>query len=276
MKYLLLILLFPISLIFSCEKGSVAAKVSSSCDLKTVNFDTSQNNFYNITSNGNHIVQLTLATDSQTKQVYSFNSLNQFVKREDFTNTDNLGATLVRSRFEHIYDSLNNLIKIFQSYQTYSAGVALGLSLTVIDSFLYSSGHIVEMKSYSPFNGTNIYQGKTVFTWANDDLLTLKQYGQNGQLYHSIDFTYDLTKENKFDSICHNFYIQEIFERGHEMEGIRRSKHILISAIEQWAGSPSISRNYITTFNSSGLVKSIQENSNGITYYIFRFGFLCN
>ena len=274
MKYLLL--LFPFFSLFSCEKNSESETLlTSACELRTINFDTSLQKFYNININGNHITQLTLATDTQTKQVYEFNNLNQFIKREDFNNEDNLGANLVRTRCEHFYDQTNNLIKIFQYNQNYSGGVALGLSLANIDSFFYSSNNTAEIRHYTPFNGTNIYQGVSKFSWVNDDLITLKQYRQNGQLYHSIDFTYDLTKENKFDSICKNFYIQELFEYGHQMEGIRRSKHILTSAKEEWVGNSPITRNYITTFNSNGFVESIQEKAYGLNYYIFRFGYLC-
>jgi hypothetical protein len=265
-----------ISILFllSCNKDPDTQILPVECRLKTINFENSPDRFFNIEFNADNKIELILSTDTQTKQVYEFNNLHQFVKREDFTNMDNLGSTLVRRRWEHYYDESNNLIKTFHFNQSYTGGVALGLDFTGIDSFKYSNGHITEMESYTPFNGTNIYQGKTIFAWENDDLMSLIQYGQNGQISHSVFFTYDLTKENKYDTVFKNV-IEEIFEGGHQLEGIRRSKHILTNAVEQWSGSNPITRTYTTTFDLKGLIESIQESAEGYTNYVYRFGYTC-
>jgi hypothetical protein len=207
--------------------------------------------------------------------VYTFNSLNQLIKREDFHNDDNLGANLVRSRFEHIYDANNNIVRSNVYYQFYN-GVPMGLMFQGYNNYTYSNGRLSEIKSYSPFNGVDIFMGRTTFTWLNEDLMSIITYQQNGLADQIINFTYDLSKENKFDSVLKYFYIQEIGEYGLTMEGIRRSKHVLTASTQQWVGYTTYNRTYETTFNSKGFIKSIKENAFGRSYYIFRFTYSCD
>jgi hypothetical protein len=273
----LLFLILPVFL-FSCTKDpDITTPPVTDCKLLTVNFDTSAGKFYNLKYDSNKIVQLTLTTDPQTKMVYTFNSLNQFIKREDFNNNDNLGANLVRHRFEHIYDASNKIIRSNISLQSYSGGVALGLKFHGYNLYSYSTGLLSEIKSYSPFNGVDIYMGRTTFTWLNDDLMSITSYAQNGSTDEIVNFTYDLSKENKFDSVLKYFYIQEIGEGGFPMEGIRRSKHVLTSSTQHRPSGPiTYTRSYQTTFNSRGFIKSIKENAFGTSYYIFSFTYSCD
>lgn len=276
--YRVITLTILMSVLFSCGKDPVTSTPpADGCKLKTVNFDTSQSGAFNVKYDGDLIVQLTRESDSQHKIVFGFDSLNRFAKRETFGPFN--GSQILTGRSEYYYDQSGHFVKRLEYGQTYSGNTALGLSLQGIDSFTYSGSNISEMKNYSPFNGTNIYQGKTVFTWTNDDLSSLQEYDQRGQVYHSVNFTYDVSKENKFDSLFKGFYIQEPFEYGHSLEGVRRSKHILTQSVEQWNSSPPPlprTSTYITTFNKNGYVKSIQETIGATTFYVFRFQYTCD
>lgn len=267
----IILFLLIVLTIFSCEKPTEEL----TCEINTINFDNDPNEFFKLKKENNKIVELISAKDPTTKRVYTFNDVEQLVLREDFTNIDNLGEDLVRSRYEYEYDISGDLVKTTMYSQSYSGGVALGLGPASFYFFEYTSGHVSKIKSYSDFNGTSIYQGETVFTWANDDLVFLNQMSQTGQSEISIKFTYDLNTESKIDSIAKNFYLEELVDRGHALAGIRRSKHVLTSAIQKWVGSPEEVINYVTRFNKKGYITSIQEKTSIESNYVFRFDYLC-
>jgi|GEM_PF-2859582 len=268
----IILLLLIVLTISSCVKPNEEV----TCELNTINFNHNPDEFFNIKKDDNNkVVELISATDPATRQVYTFNDLEQLVLREDFFNFDNLGENLVRSRFEYEYDGSGNIIKSTIYAQSYSGGVALGLELNSINFYEYNSGHVSKIKSYNEFNGTNMYQGETLFTWVNDDLTFLNKLGQTGQSDFSVKFTYDLNNESKIDSLSKNLYLEDLFERGEALEGIRRSKHVLTSAVRKFGGLPEQVVNYVTTFNNKRYITSILEKTSTDSYYVFRFDYLC-
>lgn len=267
----IILLLLIVLTISSCEKTNEEV----TCEINTISLNNDPSEYFKLKKENGKIVELISATDPATRQVYTFNDFEQLVLREDFFNFDNLGENLVRTRYEYEYDMSGVLVKSRQYNQSYTGGVALGLYLASNNFFEYNSGHVSKIKSYSDFNGTTIYQGETVFEWVNDDLVFLNHLGQSGQSDISVKFTYDVNTESKIDSIAKKFYLEELFERGHELEGIRRSKHVLKSAVRKFAGQPEEAVTFITTFNNKGYITSILGKTSVESNYAFTFDYVC-
>lgn len=276
-------LLFAI-VFFSCKKETntpTPPQTETACKLTTINYDTVANDFYSIEYDGDTTVQFILAKDSINRYIYTFNSKSQLEKKEGYENMQLSGGKILRFQREYYYDPGNGqLISQLTYSRKFANGITpLDMELTQLDSFLYTDNHISALTSYSFYNGTKMYESKTIFTWLNDDMVSFIQYGQDGKKYHSVSFTYDTTKSNGYDISPKNLYFRDLFENGYENAGIIMSKHILTQATELWdgaTGATPVIRNFTTSFNNKGFIEGIQETAYGSTYYLYRFGYTCN
>jgi hypothetical protein len=262
--------------LISCDKNT-ADPIVPVCKLKTINTDTALSGVKKVSYNGEYISEIASIQYPAVKQIFTTDASGQLIKEEEFLTADSYGPdTMVRSRIEYFYDQAKNVIRTLNYHRLYTAGTTIStLPLNWIDSFKYTSGKISEIKTYEPFNGVNIYQGKSVLTWVNDDLSQITDYDQNNILYYNAVFTYDLTKENKLDSVFTNLGFAYGFNGGRR-GNLKMSKHILTKTVSYWTGSTPVTSTFLTTFNSNGFVNSIQETDYGQTYYIYRFEYKCD
>lgn len=289
MKKLIFVIL--IINILSCKKNTeTPINLEQNCKVKKLSNDTSRiatgNNYFNVTYVNQNITEIVSSVNPKVKEVFTYDNLGFLTKNEEFYSINNVGGedTIVRSRKVYSYNSMGNISTISFYGRNY-AGTnppTSTLYYAGLDSLFYNNGLISERKRYQPSyigNGILIFREKENYVWTNEDITSSKLFdysGINGSLSGTltINYTYDITKENKIDQNLKKIQYH-IADAGYAEYGLRNSKHILTKTNEQSSFSVPQINTYTTILYDNGFVKSIKVNQTNTSYFICDFEYDC-
>lgn len=242
-------------LISSCKKDKGENETPTNptdCKLKTITYDFSPApRTYDVLYSNNNIIELSSTID---KTVYSYNSIGKLIKKETY----DIGNPQVQVKSEFTYNS-NGLPAVKQNYEYYNSS----LQATSKYTFEYNGTKRTQVNSFAA-NSTTL-EGKLVYTWTGDNITTVAYYDENNQLESTINFEYDLSKENSFYTKFKNFELIDLYDEDHTPIYFM-SKNQLTKSIQ---GNPTESDNWTYSYNNNGLTKSV--NINGAMMWQFTY-----
>ena len=193
MKILLLSFLFLIS----CSKNDNPDTPSTenlNCKISKITYGGLNNRTYTPSYNGDKLIELNSLSE---KVVFSYNSNGYLIKREYYKAGD------PNIQFKTEYTPNNNGIIIERKDWEYYNG---NLTYTGKTTFTYNNNKLTEIKDYN-VDDVTVMNRKTL-EWTNEKPTKLKIYRTDNTLECENNISYDLTKENKFNSTFKYFMFQ--------------------------------------------------------------------
>ncbi|GEM_PF-5712535 len=130
-------------------------------------------------------------------------------------------------------------------------------------TFNYNGNKLSEIENYG-LDDTTI-EGRIVYEWTNDNPTKLKVYNENNILECENIFSYDLSKENRFNSTFKYFMFQDIYDEDINIF-LFLGKNVLTNH-SNLCSSDTVTFTY--TFFSNGLTE--QVNIEGDMLWKFEF-----
>jgi hypothetical protein len=247
--------LLSLLILSGCQKESDENLQTSTtnCKLKTITYDLSPSpRTYNVIYSNDNISELSSSVD---KTQYTYNTMGQLSKRETFK----LGNSQVQFKSEFIYDS-NGLLLEQKNYEYFSGS----LQATSRYTFQYNGSKRSQMNYY----GGTAYRGKTVYTWAGENINSISSYDSTNTLECKTNFTYDLTKENSFYTKFNTFYLLDLYE-----EDLFHIYFLCRNQLTSFSSQcPTFeTKNWTYTYNVQNLTKTVKVNGGSTPLWTFTY-----
>lgn len=188
--------------------------------------------------------------------LFTYNAQNQLIKKEFYKNHN----SQVQFKAEFTTNSSGQITEQ-KSWEFYNGS----LQYTGKETFIYNGNKIAQITKYD-LDDTTI-QGKSVFEWTNDNPTKLSIYDGNNVLECENTITYDLTKENKFNSTFPYFGFQDIYDEDFQLY-MFLGKNIITSTTNSCSGETD---NYSTILDSKGLIDNVKLNGD----LLWKFQYNC-
>ncbi len=214
------------------------------CKISTITYGFfSGNRVYSATYNGDNLTQLTSSVDYV---VFTYNSQNHLIKKEFYNN----GNSQVQFKSEFTTNSSGQIIEQ-KNWEFYSGS----LQYTGKETFAYNGNKISEIVDYYIDDAT--IQGKLVYEWTGNNPTKLSVYDENNVLECENTITYDLTKENKFNSTFSYFSFQDIYDEDFNLYQFL-GENVITNTTNSCSGDTDI---YDIILQSNGLVDNVELNN---------------
>ncbi len=256
----LILLFFSITLLNSCRSENsndnpTPPIQTTNCKISKISYGFfSGTRVYTATYNNGNLTELNSNAD---KVVYSYDANNYLTKAEFF----DTGNPQVKFRKIFIPNSNGQIIEQ-KNWEYYSGS----LTYTGKETFTYNGTKLSEIKNYA-LNDTTI-QERIVYEWTNDNPTKIKIYNGSNVLECENNITYDLTKENKFNSTYKYFMFQDVYDEDFNMFQFL-GKNVITSHINLCSNNTD---NYNYTILTNGLTDQVKLNGN----LLWKFEYNCN
>lgn len=215
---------------------------AESCKIATITYGYfSGNKVYTATYSGENLIEL---TSIASKVVYTYNSQNHLIKKDFF----DIGDSQVKFRTEFTANSNGKIIE--ERNWLFESG---NLQYTGKYTYRYNADKIAEIINYA-IDDTTI-QGKLVFEWTGENPTKLLVFDVNNILECENTFIYDLTRENKFNSIFEYYSFQDIFDADINLYFFL-GENVIVNTIS-CSGDTDV---YNSTLTSNGLLDNVNLN----------------
>lgn len=256
----LILLFFSITLLNSCRSENsndnpTPPIQTANCKISKISYGFfSGTRVYTATYNNGNLTELNSNVD---KVVYSYDA-NNYLTKAEFFDTGN-----PQIKFRKIFIPNSNGQIIEQKNWEYYSG---SLTYTGKETFTYNGTKLSEIKNYA-LNDTTI-QERIVYEWTNDNPTKLKIYNGSNVLECENNITYDLTKENKFNSTYKYFMFQDVYDEDFNMFQFL-GKNVITSHTNLCSNNTD---NYNYTLLTNGLTDQVKLNGN----LLWKFEYNCN
>lgn len=245
-KIKILITVILLSLI-SCSKDDDNSTddipQAENCKISTITYGFySGNIIYTAIYNGENLIELTSNGD---KAIFTYNSNNQLISREKFET----GNTVPATKQEFSYNSNGQVIEQ-RNWDTYLNN----LIYVGKKNFEYNGNNLAEIIAYNEDDTT--ISGKFIYEWTGDNPTKLSIYDGNDVLECENTISYDLTKENRFNSTFTYFAFQDIYDEDFQLY-LFLGKNVVTSTTNSCTGNTD---NYNITLQSNGLIDNVKLN----------------
>jgi len=203
-------------------------------------------------SNGN----LTELISNIDKIIFTYDNNNFLIKKEFY----DIGNAQVQFRTLFTSNPSGQIVEQ-KSWEFYNNN----LLYTGKETFTYIGNKLSEIKNYA-LDDTTI-QEKIIFEWTNDNPTKLKLYDANNILECENTISYDLSKENKFNSTFKYFAFQDIYDEDFNTFQFL-GKNIVTSHTNLCSSDID---NYNYSFYSNGLTDQVNLNGN----MLWKFEYSC-
>lgn len=172
---------------------------NSTCEITKITYGTYYGNKqYTTTYTNGNLVKL---TSTENNFVFTYNTKNELIKREEFT----VGSSQITTKEEYTLNTNGQITEVKQ-WDTYNGN----LIYVGKDVLKYNGNKLIEVLDYNEDNTT--VEGKHTFEWTGENPTKMKVYNENNTLECETTITYDLSKDNKFNSSYRYFMFQNVMD----------------------------------------------------------------
>jgi len=211
---------------------------NNKCEIAKITYGSfNGNKQYTATYTNGNLIKLSSAENNYE---FTYNANNELIKREELTNGH------ITTKQEYTVNTNGQITEVKQ-WDTYNGS----LIYEGKDVLKYNGSKLTEVWSYDDDNTT--FEGKHILEWTGENPTKMKVYGSNNTVECETTITYDLNRENKFNSTYRYFMHQNIIDEDYNIY-MFLGKNVITATANSCSNN---TQNYNYTLLANGLISNL-------------------
>lgn len=238
-----------IGIVFSCSKKDSDIELQNTKLKKIIYYSFTFPKTFDVKYENNKISVL----ESDDTKIQIFYNPSGKISEKRITSTQ---TGEIHWKYEFLYQS--NMI-----YETITEYIGNSIITNKREIYYDSQNQIDSIKFYDDLNNLN---SKKLFTWHNQNLISIQTFDNNNNLISNLDIEYDLNKVNKFNEEYKDFWLINEYDTSYNFE-LYLSKNITLSSYYSTNGVVDNTTYAYTYIN--GYINKIYQNSELLIEFVY-------